>query len=129
MKEKLKNKKVVYTIIGIISVLLVAVAVTYAYWLVTQTQEGENVITTGCLDITLDGENDITLSNPELSCSDKEEDSLTVENVRLRYPIELITASELKMAGGSNSYLNGCVSHGTSCCWTMSPLESFMGQI
>ena len=64
MKEKLKNKKVVYTIIGIVSVLLVALAVTYAYWLVTKTQTGENQITAGCLDISISGEkNDIELTN------------------------------------------------------------------
>jgi len=64
MKEKLKNKKVVYTIIGIISVLLVAIAVTYAYWLVTKTQTKENVISSGCLDISLSNEaNDISLTN------------------------------------------------------------------
>ena len=64
MKEKLKNKKVVYTIIGIVSVLLVALAVTYAYWLVTKTQTGENEITAGCLDISISGEkNDIELTN------------------------------------------------------------------
>ena len=44
MKEKLKNKNVVYTIIGIVSVLLVALAVTYAYWLVTKTQTGERLL-------------------------------------------------------------------------------------
>ena len=64
MKEKLRNKKVVYTIIGIVSVLLVALAVTYAYWLVTKTQTGENEITAGCLDISISGEkNDIELTN------------------------------------------------------------------
>ena len=64
MKEKLKNKKVVYTIIGIVSVLLVMTAVTYAYWLVTKTQDKENVISSACLDIAISGEkNDITLSN------------------------------------------------------------------
>jgi len=64
MKEKLRNKKVVYTIIGIVSVLLVALAVTYAYWLVTKTQTNENVISSACLDISISGEkNDITLTN------------------------------------------------------------------
>jgi len=64
MKEKLRNKKVVYTIIGIVSVLLVALAVTYAYWLVTKTQTGENEISSACLDISISGEkNDITLTN------------------------------------------------------------------
>ena len=63
MKNKLKNKKVVYSIIGIISLLLVGLAVTYAYWLITKNQEGTNVISTGCLDINLQGTNDITLSD------------------------------------------------------------------
>jgi len=72
MKEKLKNKKVVYTIIGILSVLLLALAVTYAYWLVTKTQTGENEITAGCLDITISGEkNDIELTN-QFPMSDEE---------------------------------------------------------
>jgi len=72
MKEKIKNKKVVYTIIGIIAVLLIAIAVTYAYWLVTRTQEGENVISSGCLDISLSNEqNDITLTN-QFPMSDEE---------------------------------------------------------
>ena len=76
MKEKLKNKKVVYTIIGIVSVLLVAVAITYAYWLVTKTQQGENVISSACLDIDLVGANDITLSN-QFPMSDEEGMKLT----------------------------------------------------
>ena len=76
MKEKLKNKKLVYTIIGIISVLLVAVAVTYAYWLVTKSQQGENVISSGCLDISLNGTNDITLSD-QFPMSDEDGMKLT----------------------------------------------------
>jgi len=64
MKEKLRNKKVVYMIIGIVSVLLVALAVTYAYWLVTKSQAGENQISSACLDIAISGEkNDIELTN------------------------------------------------------------------
>ena len=60
MKEKLKNKKIVYTIIGIVSILLVALALTYAYWLLTKEQTGENVISSACLDIEITGEkNDI----------------------------------------------------------------------
>jgi len=72
MKEKLRNKKVVYTIIGIVSVLLVMLAVTYAYWLVTKTQTGENEISSACLDIAISGEkNDITLTN-EFPMSDED---------------------------------------------------------
>ena len=77
MKEKLRNKKVVYTIIGIVSVLLVALAVTYAYWLVTKTQDKENVISSACLDIAISGEkNDITLSN-QFPMSDEDGMKLT----------------------------------------------------
>ena len=76
MKEKLKNKKVAYTIIGIISVLLVVGALTYAYWLVTKTQSGENIISSGCLDIELSGSGDITLSN-QFPISDEDGANLT----------------------------------------------------
>ena len=76
MKEKLKNKKVVYTIIGIVSVLLVAAAVTYAYWLVTKTQQGENVVSSGCLDIDLVGSGDITLQD-QFPISDEDGMKLT----------------------------------------------------
>jgi len=76
MKEKLKNKKVVYTIIGIISLLLVVIGITYAYWLVTKSQQGENVISSGCLDISLNGTNDITLSD-QFPMSDEDGMKLT----------------------------------------------------
>ena len=64
MKEKLKNKKVVYTLIGIISLLLVAAAVTYAYWVITKAQTNANTISSGCLDISLsNGSDAISLAN------------------------------------------------------------------
>jgi len=60
----MKNKKVTIAIISVIALVLVIIGITYAYWLVTETQTDRNVITTGCLDITLNGEaNDITLEN------------------------------------------------------------------
>jgi len=77
MKEKLKNKKVVYSIIGLIALVLVTIGITYAYWLVTKTQEGENVISSGCLDISLSNEaNDISLTN-QFPLSDEEGINLT----------------------------------------------------
>jgi len=76
MKEVLRNKKVVYTIIGIISVALVAIALTYAYWQLTRTQAGENLVTTACIDIDLVGENDITLQE-QYPISDGEGKKLT----------------------------------------------------
>lgn len=64
MKEKLKNKKVIYGIMGVILMLLVVVAVSYAYWLLTKVQTKPNKITAGCIDISLTNEeNEITLTN------------------------------------------------------------------
>lgn len=57
------KKKTRLAIIGVIAVLLVVIGLTYAYWLITKTQDGENVITTGCLNIDLVGKNDILLEN------------------------------------------------------------------
>ena len=56
MKEKLKNKKIVYMIIGIVSVLLVALAVTYAYWTFTKSQTNPNAVGAACLDIEITNE-------------------------------------------------------------------------
>jgi len=73
----MKNKKVVYAIIGMIALVLVTIGLTYAYWLVTRTQQGENVINTGCLDISLSNEvNDITLTN-QFPMSDEDGKKLT----------------------------------------------------
>ena len=58
----MRNKKTVITVTSIVAILLVIIGVTYAYWLVTKTQTNENIISTGCLDISLSGEkNDIEL--------------------------------------------------------------------
>ena len=65
------NKKTKVAIIGVIALVLVTIGASYAYWLITRTQQGENVITTGCLDITLNGSGDITLSN-QIPMSDEE---------------------------------------------------------
>lgn len=66
------NKKTRYTILSVIAIVLVTVAVTYAYWLVTRTQTEENIVTTGCLDISLtDEKNDILLEN-QFPLSDEE---------------------------------------------------------
>ena len=73
----MKNKKVMYAIIGMIALVLVTIGITYAYWLITRTQEGENVINTGCLDISLSNEvNDITLTN-QFPMSDEDGKKLT----------------------------------------------------
>ncbi len=47
----MKNKKTMIAIVSVIAVVLVLIGVTYAYWLVTKEQQGENVISSACLDI------------------------------------------------------------------------------
>ncbi len=59
----MKNKKTMIAIISVIAVILVLIGVTYAYWLITEKQEGENVISSACLNISLNGENDIELTD------------------------------------------------------------------
>ena len=73
----MKNKKTVITITSIVAVLLVIIGVTYAYWLVTKTQTNQNVISSGCLDISLSGEkNDIELQD-QFPMSDEDGMKLT----------------------------------------------------
>ncbi|MBQ6687000.1 MAG: hypothetical protein IJN03_00565 [Bacilli bacterium] len=73
----MRNKKIVITITSIVAVLLVIIGVTYAYWLVTKTQTNENIISSGCLDISLTGEkNDITLTE-QFPLSDEDGMKLT----------------------------------------------------
>ena len=73
----MKNKKTVITITSIVAVLLVIIGVTYAYWLVTKTQTNQNVISSGCLDISLSGEkNDIELQD-QFPLSDEDGMKLT----------------------------------------------------
>ena len=60
----MRNKKTRIAIISVVALLLVLIGVTYAYWLVTKTQTNSNIISSACLDITLDNEaNDISLSS------------------------------------------------------------------
>ena len=52
----MKDKKTKIAIISVVALLLVLIGVTYAYWLVTKTQTNPNIISSACLDITLDNE-------------------------------------------------------------------------
>ncbi len=72
MEEKKNNKKkiLIYSILGVITLLIITLTITYAYWILTREQTGENVVNTACLNISFTGENDITLDkaypmNPE----------------------------------------------------------------
>ena len=55
--EKKNNNKFIIVLIGIIGVCLIALGITYAYWILTRQQTGENVVNTACLNITFTGEN------------------------------------------------------------------------
>ena len=71
------NKKTKLAILGVIALVLVTLSLTYAYWIITRTQIKENVITAGCLDISLTNEqNDISLTE-QFPISDDEGKELT----------------------------------------------------
>ncbi len=57
----MKNQKLLITVFSIISVIVIVIGASYAYWLITKKQTEKNVFSTGCLDISLSGSNDIRL--------------------------------------------------------------------
>ncbi len=59
--ENNKKKILIYSVLGVVTLLIVTLTITYAYWILTREQTGENVVNTACLNITFTGENDITL--------------------------------------------------------------------
>ncbi len=61
MEDKKENKTFIMVLIGIIGACLITIGLTYAYWILTREQTGENVVNTACLNINFNGENDITL--------------------------------------------------------------------
>ena len=61
MEDKKENKTFIMVLIGIIGVCLITIGLTYAYWILTKQQTGENVVNTACLNINFTGENDIGL--------------------------------------------------------------------
>lgn len=46
MKEKKNNKKFILITLGIIGTILLVAGITYAYWILTRQQTGENVVNT-----------------------------------------------------------------------------------
>jgi len=106
-----KRKTLLWSIVGVVAVILVTVGLTYAYWLVTRTQQGENVVSTACLDIALlNEEDDIDLSN-QYPISDVEGKELkpfkfTVTNnckTSLDYQIALETISDAESTMAATS--------------------------
>ena len=61
MNNEKNKKKIVIISLTVATLLIVALGVTYAYWILTKQQVRENVVNTACLNITFTGENDISL--------------------------------------------------------------------
>jgi len=58
------DKKKKYIVgISVIAVILVAIGISYAYWMLTFKQAEENIVTLDCFKVTFTGENDINLTN------------------------------------------------------------------
>ena len=59
-----KNKKYMYVIMVIIGLLIITIGVSYALWIMRSEQKEENILSTSCLDIELNNEEDnISLKN------------------------------------------------------------------
>ncbi len=57
-----KKKKIIIGIIVLVSIIVITLGVTYAYWQFIRKQEGENVVKSACLDISISDEaNQISL--------------------------------------------------------------------
>ncbi len=64
MEEKKKSKILTYTIWGIVDIIVIVLGLSYAYWLLTNKQEGINIVNSKCLDLELENElNDISLED------------------------------------------------------------------
>lgn len=63
MTIKEKKRIILISILGLISFILIMIGISYAYTLFTTEQKNPNVITSGCLKITLQEKNNISLSN------------------------------------------------------------------
>ncbi len=61
MEKKNNSRTYILMILGVIGTILLVVGVTYAYWILTKQQTGENVVNSACLNISFTGENDINL--------------------------------------------------------------------
>ncbi len=59
--EKDKKTKLIFSIVSIISLLIVVVGIAYAYWILSQ--KNQNLVNTSCVNFDFSGENDITINN------------------------------------------------------------------
>lgn len=99
-KEKRKKKRMIMTLVFVLAVVAV-VGTSFALWQLTFTQSGTNVITTGCLNLTLRDDSDaITLEDATPTADDEGKTytpyTFTIENtcnVNTRYVINLESVS------------------------------------
>jgi len=73
----MKNKKIRMAILSIIALAIVTITVTYAYWLVTKNQKGNNQIYAGCLDFSITGEKNNIHLEEQFPTSDEDGMKLT----------------------------------------------------
>ena len=57
------NKKILLIFIGILLLLVIGIGASYAYYLATATQQGQNVINTDCFALSFDDDGQVVLSN------------------------------------------------------------------
>ena len=57
-----KKRKTEIVILVIIALLVIAIGISYALWVLTKEQTGENVVNTSCLNVTIENEEDDFLS-------------------------------------------------------------------
>ena len=74
IKELLRNKKVV--LLGIIAILITILSISYAYYMFTESQAGNNIGGSDCFKLTYKDKNNITL-NDAIPLSEEEGSSLT----------------------------------------------------
>jgi hypothetical protein len=74
----MKNKKHVKTLIliGVLLVISIVIGISYAYFMISHTQEKNNIAGTGCISLSFTEANDITLSN-QFPISDADGKKLT----------------------------------------------------
>ncbi len=69
--EKKEKTIITYIILGILVVGVIALGVTYAFWLLTREQEGTNIVKTTCLNVTIENEQDNILLERAQPISDE----------------------------------------------------------
>ena len=73
----MKNQKTRIAIISVVALLLVLIGVTYAYWVLTKMQTNSNLVSSACLDITLDNESAAINLGSQYPMSDEDGMKLT----------------------------------------------------